>query len=191
MNIKHFGMTCSILAVSVALTAVALITPVQAAKSSQAIQIDREAKSSLNKFLQSNKDARNLKKNAVAILVFPNILKAGFIVGAQGGNGALFNPNGETIGYYNSFAASYGFQAGVQGFGYAIFFMDHDSLSYLDKSAGWELGVGPSLVIVDKGFGKVVSSTTLRKGVYAFVFDQKGIMAGAGIQGTKVTRIHP
>jgi len=69
--------------------------------------------------------------------------------------------------------------------------MDHDSLSYLDKSAGWELGVGPSLVIVDKGFGKNLTSTTLRKGVYAFVFDQKGIMAGAGIQGTKVTRIHP
>ncbi len=69
--------------------------------------------------------------------------------------------------------------------------MDDDSLSYLDNSDGWELGVGPSLVIVDAGFGKVVSSTTLRKGTYAFVFDQKGIMAGVGIQGTKVTRIHP
>ncbi|MEE9222879.1 MAG: YSC84-related protein, partial [Nitrosomonadaceae bacterium] len=88
-------------------------------------------------------------------------------------------------------AASYGFQAGLQGFGYVLFFMDTDSLSYLDKSAGWELGVGPSIVIVDKGFGKNLTSTTLQKGVYAFIFDQKGIMAGAGIQGTKVTRIHP
>jgi len=69
--------------------------------------------------------------------------------------------------------------------------MDNASLSYLDKSDGFELGMGPSLVVADKGFGKVVSSTTLQKGVYAFVFDQKGLMGGTGIQGTKVTRIHP
>ncbi|TDI82218.1 MAG: twin-arginine translocation pathway signal protein [Betaproteobacteria bacterium] len=189
MQIRKFGMTCSILAIFVTLAACQ--SAPTSYKSSKAYAIDREAKASLNKLLQSNKDARNLKKNAVAILVFPKIYKAGFIVGAQYGKGALFNPKGRTIGYYNSFAASYGFQAGAQGFGYAVFFMDHNSLSYLDKSAGWELGVGPSLVIVDKGFGKNMTSTTLRKGVYAFVFDQKGIMAGAGIQGTKVTRINP
>jgi len=189
MQIRKFGMTCTILVVFIALAA-CQSTPTSY-KSSAAYQIDKEAKASLNKLLQSNKDARNLKKNAKAILVFPKIYKAGFIVGVQYGNGALINPKGRTIGYYNSSAASYGFQAGLQGFGYAVFFMDHDALSYLDKSAGWELGVGPSLVIVDKGFGKVVSSTTLQKGVYAFIFDQKGIMAGAGIQGTKVTRIHP
>ena len=189
MQIRKFGMTCSILAILVTLAACQ--SAPTSYKSSKAYAIDREAKASLNKLLQSNKDARNLKKNAVAILVFPTIYKAGFIVGAQYGNGALINPKGRTIGYYNSFAASYGFQAGLQGFGYAVFFMDKDSLSYLDKSGGWELGVGPSLVIVDKGFGKVVSSTTLRKGVYAFVFNQKGVMAGAGIQGTKVTKINP
>jgi len=188
MQIRKFGMTCSVLAVFVALAACSSPTKY---KSSAAYQIDKEAKASLNKLLQSNKDARNLKKNAVAILVFPKIYKAGFIVGAQYGDGALLSPKGRTIGYYNSFAASYGFQVGLQGFGYAVFFMDHDALSYLDKSAGWELGVGPSLVIVDKGFGKVESTTTLRKGVYAFVFDQKGIMAGVGIQGTKVTKINP
>jgi hypothetical protein len=69
--------------------------------------------------------------------------------------------------------------------------MDGDSLSYLRKSSGFELGVGPSLVVVDKGFGKNMTSTTLRKGIYAFVFDQKGIMGGAGIQGTKITKFNP
>jgi len=156
MNIKHFGMTCSVLAVFVALTA-CQSTP-SSYKSPKAYAIDKEAKSSLNKLLHSNKDARNLKKNAKAILVFPKIYKAGFIFGAQYGNGALINPKGRTIGYYNSSAASYGFQAGLQGFGYVLFFMDTDSLSYLDKSAGWELGVGPSIVIVDKGFGKNLTS---------------------------------
>ena len=188
MNIKHFGMTCSILAIFIFLAACSTPTSY---KSSAAYAIDREAKVSLNKLLQSNKDARNLKKNAKAILVFPKIYKAGFIVGVQYGNGALINPKRRTIGYYNSSAASYGFQAGLQGFGYVLFFMDGDALSYLDKSAGWELGVGPSLVIVDVGFGKVESTTTLRQGVYAFVFDQKGIMAGVGLQGTKVTKINP
>ena len=111
--------------------------------------------------------------------------------GGQFGDGALINSTNKTIGYYNTFAVSYGFQAGIQGFGYALFFMDNDSISYLDKSAGFELGVGPSLVVMNKGMGKVLSSTTLQKGIYAFVFDQSGLMAGAGIQGTKITRIHP
>jgi lipid-binding SYLF domain-containing protein len=69
--------------------------------------------------------------------------------------------------------------------------MDNASLRYLDRSQGWELGTGPSLVILDKGFGKNLSTTTMRKGVYAFIFDQKGLMAGIGIQGSKITRIHP
>ena len=163
----------------------------QAAKSSTAYKIDRDAKSSLNKLLQSNKDARNLKKNAAAILVFPSILKAGFIIGAQGGNGALFNPNGKTTGYYNTLMASFGFQVGLQGFGYALFFMDDDSLSYLDNSGGWELGVGPSLVIVDVGFGKNFSSTTLKGQIYAFIFDQKGAFGGISIEGAKITKINP
>jgi lipid-binding SYLF domain-containing protein len=166
------------------------VTPAQAGKSKTAITIDRQAKASLNKLLKSNKDARNLKKNAKAILVFPNILKAGFGFGAATGYGALMQ-NGKTIAYYDTFSASYGFQAGLQGFGYALFFMDKDSLSYLDKSGGFELGVGPSLVIVDAGFGKKMTSTTLQKGVYAFIFDQTGIMGGAGIEGTKISRFHP
>ncbi len=188
MKIDNFAMTYIILAIFVTLAA-CQSTPSRY-KSSEAYEIDRKAKASLYKLLQSNKDARNLKKTAKAILVFPSILKAGFIVGAQGGNGALLK-NGKTTGYYNTFAASYGFQAGVQGFGYALFFMDKDSLSFLDKSGGFELGVGPSLVIVTAGFGKVVSSTTLRKGIYAFIFDQMGAFGGAGIQGTKVTKIDP
>jgi lipid-binding SYLF domain-containing protein len=88
-------------------------------------------------------------------------------------------------------AASYGFQAGVQVFGYVLFFMDEASLQYLNNSDGWELGTGPSLVVLDAGFGKVLSTTTLQTGVYAFVFDQKGLMGGIGIQGSKITRIYP
>ena len=108
----------------------------------------------------------------------------------QYGDGALRKGN-KTVAYYRSVAASYGFEAGVQAFSYALFFMDEESLSYLAKSDGWELGIGPSIVIVDEGIAKNLSTTTLQKGVYAFVFGQEGLMAGAGLQGTKITRIHP
>ena len=79
----------------------------------------------------------------------------------------------------------------MQSFSYALFFMDNESLNYLDNSAGWEVGVGPSIVVVDKGMAKSLTSTTLQKGVYAFIFGQEGLMAGIGLQGSKITRIHP
>jgi lipid-binding SYLF domain-containing protein len=95
------------------------------------------------------------------------------------------------VAYYRSLAASYGFQAGIQAFGYVLFFMDNASLQYLDKSDGWEIGTGPSLVVLDAGFGKVFSTKTLQSGVYALIFDQKGLMGGIGIQGSKITKINP
>ena len=134
--------------------------------------------------------AKALGDKAVGVLVFPSIVKGGFIIAGQFGDGAL-RKGGKTVAYYRSLAASYGFQAGVQAFGYVLFFMDDASLQYLDNTAGFEVGVGPSLVVLDEGFGKNVSTTTLQKGVYAFIFDQKGLMGGMGIQGTKITRIYP
>jgi len=106
----------------------------------------------------------------------------------QIGDGALLR-GGKTVGYYNSVAASYGFQAGVQKFGYALFFMTDSAVAYLDKSAGFELGVGPSIVLVDEGFAKTMTTSTLTQEIYAIVFDQKGLMGGVGIQGSKITRI--
>jgi lipid-binding SYLF domain-containing protein len=108
--------------------------------------------------------------------------------GGQLGDGVLMKGR-ETLGYYNSVAASYGFQAGVQVFGYALFFMNDAALAYLNKSDGWELGVGPSIVVVDAGMGKSLTSTTITQDVYAFIFDQKGLMAGMGIQGSKITKL--
>src|SRR5688572_11288728 len=161
-----------------------------AALAATASAIDRDAKAALDKLYKNTPDANALADNAVAMLVFPSIVKGGFIIAGQFGDGAL-RKNGKSVAYYRSLAASYGFQAGVQAFGYVLFFMDDASLQYLDNSDGWELGVGPSLVVLDSGFGKNLSTTTLQKGVYAFIFDQTGLMAGMGIQGTKITRINP
>jgi hypothetical protein len=69
--------------------------------------------------------------------------------------------------------------------------MNDRALEYLDNSDGWEIGVGPSIVIVDKGKAKSLTTTTLREDVYAFTFNQKGLMARLGLQGSKITRISP
>src|SRR5438105_2510456 len=155
-----------------------------------ASEIDRSVTASLRTLYNNNQGAKAFAAKAVGVLVFPNIVKGGFIIAGQFGDGAL-RKNGKTVAYYRSLAASYGFQAGVQAFGYVLFFMDDASVKYLDNSEGFELGVGPSLVVLDAGFGKNMSTTTLQKGVYAFIFDQKGLMGGMGIQGTKITRINP
>ncbi|MEM6899447.1 MAG: lipid-binding SYLF domain-containing protein [Pseudomonadota bacterium] len=150
--------------------------------------IERDAKAALMTLVAGNEAAADLVEEAVGVLVFPNIVKGGFIFGGQVGDGALFMGD-ETKEYYNSSAASYGLQAGVQRYGYALFFTSEEALSYLDNSEGFEIGVGPSIVIADKGIGRNFTSTTLRADIYAFVFDQQGLMAGGGIQGTKITPI--
>jgi lipid-binding SYLF domain-containing protein len=151
-------------------------------------ELERDATHALQSLYTNNPAVRLLGKKAKAVLVFPNIVKAGFMFGGQMGDGVLMT-KGRTAGYYNSLAASYGLQAGVQVFGYALFFMNDAALSYLDKSDGWELGVGPSIVVVDAGVGKSLTSTTITQDVYAFIFDQKGLMAGLGLQGSKITKI--
>jgi lipid-binding SYLF domain-containing protein len=151
-------------------------------------ELERNAAHALQSLYANNPAARLLRGKAKAVLVFPNIVKAGFMFGGQMGDGVLIT-KGRIAGYYNSLAASYGLQAGVQVFGYALFFMNDAALSYLDRSDGWEIGVGPSIVVVDAGVGKSLTSTTITQDVYAFIFDQKGLMAGLGLQGSKITKI--
>jgi len=94
------------------------------------------------------------------------------------------------VANYRSVAGSYGFQAGVQTFGYAMFLMTDAAVQYLNRSDGWELGVGPSIVVVDVGIARTLTTSTIQSDIYAFIFDQKGLMAGVGIQGSKITRVN-
>jgi lipid-binding SYLF domain-containing protein len=183
------GRPILMIAVALMMSTLNVLTATSALAAS-ASAIDRDAKASLTQLYQNTPGAKALADKAVAVLVFPSIVKGGFIIAGQYGDGAL-RKNNKTVAYYRSLAASYGFQAGVQAFGYVLFFMDDASLQYLDNSEGFELGVGPSLVVLDAGFGKNLSTTTLQKGIYAFIFDQKGLMGGMGIQGTKITKINP
>lgn len=176
-----------ILALFGALLLVATVAAPPPASAGSNAELERSAKRALDDLTSSNSAARQLRGKAKAVLVFPRMIKAGFLFGGQIGDGVLLK-GGRAAGYYNSVAASYGLQAGGQTFGYALFFMTESALDYLNKSGGWEIGSGPSVVVVDQGMAKSFSSTTLTQDVYAFIFDQKGLMAGVGIQGSKITR---
>lgn len=175
-------------ALAIVLAASAL-APAQSHAASAA-QIDSASRSVLQRLYARNSKARAIGGQARAVLVFPSITKGGFLVAVQHGEGALITHHG-TIGYYNSVAASYGLQAGIQNFGYALFFMTPSSMSYLHKQGGWELGSAPSLVVVDQGVSGSLSTNNLKKGIYAFFFNQKGLMGGLGVQGSKITEIRP
>ncbi len=155
-----------------------------------ASEIDRNVNASLSELYLHNEAAKALRGKAKAVLIFPDIKKAAFIVGAQYGYGAL-RKGSRTIGYYRTGAASYGFQAGVKKFGYALFFMTDSALAYLDNSGGWAIGTGPSIVVLDQGAARSLTTTNLRSDVYAFVFSQQGLMGGIGLEGSKITKIAP
>ena len=150
-------------------------------------EIDREVKNALEDLYEQYPSAKAMGAKAKGILVFPSIVKGGFLVGGQYDEGVLLK-GGKAAGYYNTVQVSYGLQAGVQVFGYALFFMTESAMDYLDNSDGWEIGVGPSIVVVDEGMAMSKTTTTLKAEIYAFFFDQKGLMGGLGIQGTKISK---
>ncbi len=154
-------------------------------------KIASDSRAALRSLYSQNPAARALGQKARAVLVFPSIVKGGFVVGAQGGNGAMIRDTGDIGGFYQTAAASYGLQAGVQEFGYALFIMDDEAFRSLNRSGGWDVGSSPSLVVVDKGMAANLSVATLDKGTYAFIFNQRGLMGGLGLQGSKITRIYP
>ena len=178
---RALALVCVILAASAAIAV--------RAWAASAAEIRRDSQAALEKLYANETAAKLLAANAKGILVFPAIVKGGFVVGGQIGEGSLWK-NGKVAGYYNSVAASYGLQAGIQTFGYALFFMNDAALTQLDSTRGFEIGVGPSIVVVDAGLGKTMTTNTLTSDVYAFIFDQKGLMAGIGIQGSKITRVN-
>ena len=177
------------LIVSAVIVVADLMSP-QTAKAATAAEIDGNVDAALKTLYATSPAAKELSKVAKGVLVFPEIVKGGVIIGGQYGVGAL-RKEGKTEGYYNTAAASYGLQLGLQKFGYAMFLMTDSAMEYLNKSSGWEIGVGPSIVIVDEGIAKSLTTTTAKEDIYAFFFSQKGLMAGLGLQGSKITRITP
>ena len=156
----------------------------------EAAELTRESQAALQQLYTAAPLAKQLGTKALAILVFPEVSKAGLGIGGQYGEGALLKKE-TAAAYYKTTGASFGLQAGAQKYGYAMLLMNAKALEQLDNAKGFEVGVGPSVVLVDEGMAKTTTTSTLKEDIYAFVFGQKGLMAGLGLQGSKIAKITP
>ena len=163
------------------------VVSVQARATSEE-ELTKNSQASLDALYASNPAAAAISRKARAILVFPNIVKAGLVFGGSYGEGML-TKEGHFAGYFNTVSASWGWQAGAESYGYVLFLMNDKAVKYLEQTKGWEIGVGPSVVVVNEGVARNLSSTTLKDDAYAFIFDQKGLMLSVSIEGTKISRI--
>lgn len=160
----------------------------QMAQAATAEDLNKDASQALNALYARNPTAVEVAKKAKAILVFPKVIKAGLVFGGAYGEGVLMR-SGKATEYYNSVSASWGLQAGAESFAYVVFLLSDKAVKYLADSKGWELGVGPSVVVVNEGVAKNLSTTTLKDDAYAFITDQQGLMASLSIEGTKISHI--
>jgi lipid-binding SYLF domain-containing protein len=175
-------------AVLLTATAVALGTINLQAQAGSAEDLKENSAQALQTLYKSHPEAERISKTARAILIFPKIIKAGLVFGGSYGEGIL-TKGGVFSGYYNSVSASWGWQAGAESYGYVVFLMNDRAVRYLEKSKGWEFGVGPNVVVVNEGVAKNLSTSTLKDNAYAYIFDQQGLMASLSIEGTKVSPI--
>jgi lipid-binding SYLF domain-containing protein len=174
--------------VLVAASALALATFGSLSFAATAEDLDKDAAQALAALYKTNPVAETIAKKARAILVFPKITKAGLVFGGSYGEGVLMR-GGKVTDYYNSVSASWGWQAGAESYAYFVFLMSDKATKYLATSKGWEFGVGPSVVVVNEGIAKNLTTTTLKDDAYAFVSDQQGLMASLSVEGTKISRI--
>jgi lipid-binding SYLF domain-containing protein len=185
MALSRRGMHGMLTAGALALLLASLAAPAQAAT---AEDLNKDAEQALQALYKANPTAEVISKRAKAILVFPKIVKAGLVFGGSYGEGVLIHQTKVTE-YYNSVSASWGWQAGAETYAYMVFLMSDKAVNYLAKSNGWEFGAGPSVVVVNEGVAKNLSTSTLKDDAYAFITDQQGLMASLSIQGTKISRI--
>jgi len=155
--------------------------------------LEDDVHAAIKLLMKTTPGAKELLSSAKGALVFPNVVKAGFIFGLRYGDGALVRASKVggwyAVDFYNLSAASFGFQAGVQSFGYVMVLMTDAAVENAETSQGWELGVGPTIVFLDAGMARTLTTKTAKSDIYAFTFGQKGLMAGVGLKGSKITKL--
>lgn len=156
--------------------------------SSKRQEINSGVDSTLSRLYSSVKGSREMANNAKGILVFPNVLAAGFVVGGEYGEGAL-RTGGTTRGYYRVTTGSIGWQAGAQSKAVVIMFMTQEELNKFLNSNGWSAGADASVAVAKIGANGAVDTNTARQSVVAFAMTNMGLMANATLEGTKVTKL--
>ena len=185
-----FKMKSLLLATVIALTPVIALGTATAAKAESSVQLNQDSIQALQLLCKTNPTAADLYHRSRAVLIFPNIVKAGLVFGGAYGEGEMLQGS-KVDSYYNTVTGSWGLQAGAQSYGYIVFLMSGSAVKYIHDTQGWEIGTGPTVVVVDQGIAKNLSTSTLKDDAYAFIFNQQGLMAGISIEGTKISRSNP
>jgi len=184
-----YSIRSNLLSLMFATAAIVSMSAMNLASAATAEDLDKDSRQALQTLYKTEPLAERLSRTAKAVLVFPNIVKAGLVFGGSYGEGELIEGS-KVVDYYNSVTGSWGLQAGAQSYGYAVFLMTDKAIRYIKESKGWEIGVGPTVVAVDEGVAKNLSTSSLQDDAYAFIFSQQGLMAGVSIEGTKISRIN-
>ena len=179
----------NLFALILATIAIVLMGVMNQASAATAEDLDKDSRQALQTLYKTEPVAETLSRMAKAVLVFPNIVKAGLVFGGSYGEGELIEGS-KVVDYYNSVSGSWGLQIGAQSYGYAVFLMSDKAVQYVKDTKGWEIGVGPTVVVVDEGVAKNLSTSALKDDAYAFIFSQQGLMAGVSIEGTKISKIN-
>lgn len=162
---------------------------IQSSYAASAHEIDIRVKATIEIFNERVKEGKQFLADAKGVLVFPNIVKAGFFVGGEFGEGALLI-NNKHVDYYRTTGASFGFQFGAQTKSIIIVFLDDEALRKFRNSAGWQVGVDGSIAIADTGAGGSIDSNNISDPIVAFVFGNKGLMIDVSLAGTKYSKIN-
>jgi lipid-binding SYLF domain-containing protein len=172
---------------ALALVSVSALTTIGSAAPAVATS-EARVDATLREFYWHVGGSRELITRAAAVLVFPTIIKAGFGIGGEYGEGALLI-GGRTVAYYNCVSASIGFQLGAQARSVIIVFITEEALSNFSRTNGWKVGVDGSVALITVGVGGSIDTNRIASPVVGFIFDGKGLMYNLTLEGTKISRI--
>ena len=186
MNVKSFLRKSA--SVAACLIMVLMISPAVSSYAATAREIDVSVDVALERFYKEVKGAQEFTKSAKALLILPKVIKGGFFVGGEYGEGAL-RIGGKSVAYYNIVSASLGLTFGGEQKDVIIAFMTDEALNKFRKSENWEAGVDGNIAVLDVGAGATISTETVKDPIVGFVFGVKGLMADASLKGSKLTKL--
>jgi lipid-binding SYLF domain-containing protein len=158
------------------------------AQARTAKEIDVSVDVAMDRFKNEVPGAKEFLKEAKGVLVIPNVIRVGFGLGGEYGEGALLI-DGKTVDYYSLGAGSFGFQIGAQSKNVVIIFMDQNALTKFRDSLGWKGGVDGSVALIDAGAGRSIDSNNIQDPIVGFVFGVKGVMVNLSLEGAKFTKL--
>lgn len=150
--------------------------------------LETDALASWNSLIEGNRRAARYADEAVAVMVFPEIKKAGLVVGGEAGNGVLFK-DGQVLGHYRTSSLSVGAQVGAQSYGYAVMFLDEQAYERFFSRKRLELGVDASVAVFRAGITAEIDTTKTKVDTVAFVYDEEGLMANWTLEATRIREL--